>query len=398
MSHAILVPQLLPANQLEHFYLGGARIAALRGGPGGPYRPEEWIASTTTMAGQDEFGLSRLSSGVLLRDAIAVDPVGWLGPRHVRTYGTSTEILVKLLDGGQRLPVHVHPDRAFAAQHLGLPHGKTEAWIVLDADEDARVRIGFAETMQLARVRALVEAQDSQALVAALRSRPVRPGDRVLVPAGLPHCFDAGLLILELQEPTDLSVLLEWTGFAVDGNQYGHLGLGFETALRALRLDALDEAELDRLVLRAGQVADAGLTSLLPDAAGGYFRAHRVRATNPSTASGGTAANGGTAASGGSASAGGSASVEAGFAVVLVTAGAGHLVSGAGHPVGGAGGSCAAPVRLKVRRGDAVVVPWQAGEWHLECEPEGDPDSDLHRDRPGGVEAVLCRPPLPRTR
>jgi mannose-6-phosphate isomerase len=378
MSDIPLGPQLLPPNQIEHFYRGGDRITALRGGSGALYRPEEWIASVTTMAGQTALGLSRLSDGTLLRDAIAADPKGWLGPAHVAAYGASTELLVKLLDAGERLPVHVHPDRAFARQHLGLAHGKTEAWIVLEADEGARVRLGFAESMRPADVRAMADAQDTEAMVGALLSRPVRPGDGVLVPAGLPHCIDAGLLVLELQEPTDLSILLEWAGFAIDGPQQGHLGLGFDLAYQALRYDALDAAELDRLVA-AGQAKPAGdrskeagdrpegagdrpvragdqpvgagdrpegadLASLLPAAADPFFRAHQLRSEQASPA------------------------VEPGFSVVLVTGGTGHLVSGTD--------------RLEVWRGNAVVVPWQAGEWHLA----------------GEIDAVVCRPPLPPAR
>ena len=42
----------LPVNQFDHFYRGGDRIGALRHGPGGPQRPEEWIGSTTARFGQ----------------------------------------------------------------------------------------------------------------------------------------------------------------------------------------------------------------------------------------------------------------------------------------------------------------------------------------------------------
>jgi mannose-6-phosphate isomerase class I len=38
---------------------------------------------------------------------------------------------VKLLDGGQRLPVHAHPHAAFAARHLGRAHGEAEAWYIV---------------------------------------------------------------------------------------------------------------------------------------------------------------------------------------------------------------------------------------------------------------------------
>ncbi|HEY9523170.1 MAG TPA: mannose-6-phosphate isomerase, partial [Thermopolyspora sp.] len=139
------LPSLLPMNQVTHFYRGGDRIAAWRrdGRAGGPYRPEEWIGSMTTMTSEPEKGLSRLSDGTLLRDAVLAAPERWLGPAHVAAYGASTEVLVKLLDAGQRLPVHLHPDRAFARRHLGLRHGKTEAWIVLGVTGDARVRLGF---------------------------------------------------------------------------------------------------------------------------------------------------------------------------------------------------------------------------------------------------------------
>ena len=50
------------------------------------------------------------------------------------------------------------------------------------------------------------------------------PGDRVFVPAGLPHAIGDGILLVELQEPSDLSVLLEWTGFASTGGSEGTSG------------------------------------------------------------------------------------------------------------------------------------------------------------------------------
>lgn len=53
-------------------------------------------------------------------------------------------VLVKLLDAGQRLPLHVHPDRRFATAHLASPYGKTEAWVILSDRPDAYVHLGFA--------------------------------------------------------------------------------------------------------------------------------------------------------------------------------------------------------------------------------------------------------------
>lgn len=343
-------PQLLPLNQLEHFYRGGDRIAALRGAAAtdSPRRPEEWIASMTTMTSGQGRGLSRLADGTLLRDAIVTDPQSWLGPAHVGSYGASTELLVKLLDAGQRLPVHLHPDRAFARRHLGIPHGKTEAWIVLDVAEGAGVWLGFAEAVRRSQVRAMVDAADSDALVRSLRALAVRPGDAVLVPAGIPHSIDAGVFILELQEPTDLSILLEVQDLAVDLRRDGHLGLGFDVALTALRLDPLDKSDLDTLVVPAERLDTAGLTSLLPPAAEPYFRAHRLRAGRAGVADPGP-------------------NLPAGFAVLLAVAGAGRLIPQYGDV-------------LDLRRGDVAVVPFAAGQWRLT----------------GALEVIVCRPPVPQ--
>ena len=104
----------LPSNQFDHFYKGGYRIGALRHGPGGPMRPEEWIGSTTTRFGEPRIGLSTLPTGELLIDALTASPEDWLGREHINTFGVSTELLVKLLDPDQRLPVHYHPNRQFA--------------------------------------------------------------------------------------------------------------------------------------------------------------------------------------------------------------------------------------------------------------------------------------------
>lgn len=332
-------PIVLPVNQFDHFYRGGDRIGALRHGPGGPRRPEEWIGSATARFGQAPAGLTVLPDGKTLAEEISADPNAWLGPDHVARYGSSSELLVKLLDLDQRLPVHLHPTREFSRTHLGLAHGKTEAWYVLDAPEGARVGVGFAEQMSMDQVRSWVMDRDSEALLSALRTREVQPGDAMLVPAGLPHTVQEGVFVLELQEPTDLSILLEWEGFAVDGFKDGHLDLGFETALQAVDTSAVADSDLDDLVIKREDIEAEGLISALPASADPYFRLHRL------------------------APASGVAAVDAGFSIVIATQGRGVL------NVGDRG--------QEIVRGDALLIPYAAGPWTLT----------------GDVVAMVCRPP-----
>jgi hypothetical protein len=70
---------------------------------------------------------------------------------------------MKLLDTGQRLPVHVHPDRNFAAGHLASRYGKTEAWLVLEAAPGAVVHLGFRRDVSPAELGGWVRDQVERA-------------------------------------------------------------------------------------------------------------------------------------------------------------------------------------------------------------------------------------------
>ena len=326
MSSFVPQPAKLPSNQFDHFYKGGYRIGKLRNGPGGPMRPEEWIASTTTRFGQQENGLSKLPNGQLLKDAVAADPKSWLGEKHIQRFGISTEILVKLLDPDQRLPVHYHPDQRFAKEKLQLNHGKTEAWIILEAPVGAKVGIGFKNQMAKNEVAALVSNHDSTGLLNSLEFKQVKAGDAVFVPAGVPHAIESGIFVLELQEPTDLSILLEWDGFAVDGDKDGHLNLGFDTALDALQLEPLTDKQQGQIISRfesTQSISHAIFKSIADD----FFRADYLT--------------------------GDSRRVEPGFGVFLALAGNGVMKFSNASAIG-------------VNIGDAIVVPHSAGELSIE--------------------------------
>jgi mannose-6-phosphate isomerase len=309
-------PLILPPNQFHRFYAGGARIDALRGAPqGAEGRPEDWIGSTTTAFGQESEGLSRVADGRLVRDLIRAEPEALLGPAHVARFGADPGLLVKLLDAGERLPVHLHPGRKFARARLGSPWGKTEAWLILHAEPGATVHVGLREPVEPATLRRWVDEQDADEMLAALHELPVSAGSAVLVPAGTLHAIGAGILLLELQEPTDFSVLVEWRRFGVNSGAE-HLGLGWDTALAAVDRDPADPA---------GLVSDS---TLLPPAADPYFRAERVRGTTES---------------------------EPSFAILVVLDGEGALRTENGD-------------ELALRSGTTALVPFAAGATTLQGE------------------------------
>jgi mannose-6-phosphate isomerase len=168
----------------------------------------------------------------------------------------------------------------------------------------------------------------------------VRAGDAVLVPAGLPHAIGDGVLLVEVQEPTDFSVLLEQEGFPVDPAD-ALLGLPRDQALACVdrsgwgpdRVAALRDAGRPR-------GTRPGVRRLFPEAADEFFAAELLRPDPVSV-------------------------LDPGFSVLVVTAGRGVLEPEAGPaaplPMADLPMADLPMADLPVAEGDTLVVPYAAG-------------------------------------
>jgi mannose-6-phosphate isomerase len=367
VNRAAAQPQVvaLGANTPQRFYRGGERILAFRGLPTPAdfdgRRPEDWLGSTTRLFAEGGDGLSVLPDGQVLADVLAVEPQAWLGQEHVVRHGADPGLLVKLLDAAERLPVHSHPDRDFATRHLGCAHGKTEAWLVVEAQPGAQVWLGFRRQLAGGELAQAVAAQDD-GLLALLNPLEVTRGDAVLVPAGQPHAIGPGVMVVELQEPTDFSVMLEHQRFGLDPD-HAWLGLGPDLALQSVATAPLTDAELDALRTRWDD--RPGLAEALPAQAAPYFTAQVADAS------------------------GGPVRLDAGFAVLVAVAGEGSLVPDSGAP-------------LAIASGQVLLVPYAAGRLVVEgpvtvlrCSPSRDPAAprpDPVADTRPGVDTAPTEP------
>jgi mannose-6-phosphate isomerase len=286
-------------------------------------------------------GVSRLPDGQSLRDAVRDDRSGWLGPDLAgRFSGGETGLLVKLLDAGERLPVHAHPDRAFARDRLGSPFGKTEGWIVMDDAPGGDVWLGFKEDVPLDRLRSWIEAQAVDEMLAAMNLLPARPGAVFYVPAGVPHSIGPGVMITELQEPTSFSILAEFAAFGLDANQ-ATLGLGWADAIGCFDRFGYTRERLTRLQPEQRIVAEsatARVSQLFGDEAAPFFQALRVEITDSWT-------------------------MPPSFAILIIERGSGVLETGHGEK--------------PVVSGDTWVVPFSASPIALT----------------GDLRCLVCLPP-----
>ena len=159
-----------------------------------------------------------------------------------------------------------------------------------------------------------------------------------------------GVLVLELQEPTDLSVMLEHARFGLE-EAHAFLGLRRDAALASVDRGPLRPEAVEAQRRRWTDVIGAG--SALPEAATDFFRAQVVRSTGPSAPPGATD----------------TVTVEAAYAVTVVVAGRGNLATGTGDGTDGSS--------MEIAKGDVLLVPHGAGEVRVM----------------GDVTVIRCMPP-----
>ncbi len=362
LDAALLRPWRLPPNRVARFYRGGRLLDAFRGEPGAAdsERPEDWIGSATAawtppgLRASDE-GLAEVEidgQRYRIADLVAQDPAALAGPDLVAVAGPTLGVLVKLLDAGVRLPVHAHPDRAFARRRLGSYFGKAEAWVVVGTRDvgdplGPGVWLGFRRELSRDELLQRIEARDTEGLLGAMHHRSTAAGDVWFVPPGTPHAIGGGVFIVEVQEPSDFSIVAETRDLSIDPDD-ANLRLGWEVAVDALDREAHDDAWVDSLRhegRRAPLHGEGWQREPLTDAAADpFFRAERVtvrgRADQPWA--------------------------QPSWLVGVVMLGQGSVAAGAGS--------------IEVRRGDTFAVP-------AAVLPE------LVLDSASGLDLLACRPP-----
>jgi len=114
------------------------------------------------------------------------------------------ELLIKYLFTSDKLSVQVHPDDA-DAQARGYPRGKSEAWVVLDAEPHASIAIGTLSVMSKDELRA---AALDGSIEERLDWKAVKKDDSYYTPAGTVHAIGPGLTLIEVQQNVDLTYRL----------------------------------------------------------------------------------------------------------------------------------------------------------------------------------------------
>ena len=123
-------------------------------------------------------------------------------------------LLLKLIDARETLSVQVHPGDEYAREHHDKL-GKTEAWVVVNCDEGAKLAYGVNTE---GRALSEIVEEGADAIEACLNWVNVRPGDVYYIPNGMVHAIGAGMQIYEIQQSSDVTYRFwDWGRVGKDG-------------------------------------------------------------------------------------------------------------------------------------------------------------------------------------
>lgn len=232
------------STRVFRIYRGGYLLEKFRGikNPQDSDYPEDWILST--VKAMQPYGISdeSISKIKTIKDIDNLEvlikhfPEDILGKGYVKRFGNSLNLLVKLLDSSIRLPLQTHPSKIFSRKYLNSDFGKAEAWYILATrkigKENPYVLIGFKPGITKDIMQKMVRGQDIEGMISFMHKVEVKPGDAIFVEPGIPHAIGEGIFMVETQEPTDFSILVEKNiGTHILKEKDCHIGLGWDKAL-----------------------------------------------------------------------------------------------------------------------------------------------------------------------
>ena len=357
------MPWRLVQNKIVR-YPGGREIDKFRGvfPARDDGRPEAWVGSDTRTIEALQ-GSSDPNDGcagcilpdgkqLYLFDAINIDPESVLGRRHIGINGPRLGFLVKLLDAERQLILQAHPTREYAKEHFGSDYGKEESWYILgkrnDTAEPPYILIGFKEGVTREMFEAAYDAQDIATLEGFCHKVRVETGDAFFIKAGVPHAVGPGCFLLEVQEPTDITVDWRKLRSGTDEAQEAHK----QRLLGCYIYDGSGEDEnlcryrIPPRIIRSG---DWGYEELiLGQGQTDYFSSTKLHAKTEAEL------------------------IKTGFPqIAVVTEGSGVLLCGG--------------TAMRIRRGDELFIPYDTHK--IRIKPSAAPAGARHT-----VTIVLCNP------
>jgi mannose-6-phosphate isomerase len=181
--------------------------------------PTDSIGESWELSGVDG-DISIISNGFLvgksIREIIEEYKGEIVGEKVYKEFGAIFPLLFKFIDANDDLSIQLHPNDELAAKRHNS-FGKTEMWYVVDADEDARLIVGFNGEYSK---EAYINELEADNLLHILNTVSIKKGDSFFIEVGTIHAIGKGSLVAEIQQTSDITYrVFDWNRKDNFGNE-----------------------------------------------------------------------------------------------------------------------------------------------------------------------------------
>ncbi|MGA2407042.1 MAG: type I phosphomannose isomerase catalytic subunit [Bacteroidales bacterium] len=122
-------------------------------------------------------------------------------------FGNEFPLLIKFIEAQEDLSIQVHPDNDLAKKRHQA-YGKTEMWYILESKKGSKIYTGFRDGV----TKAIYEEALRDGNIADLMNvETVDAGDTFFTPAGRVHAIGAGIVLVEIQQTSDITYrIFDW--------------------------------------------------------------------------------------------------------------------------------------------------------------------------------------------
>lgn len=154
-----------------------------------------------------------------------------MGETVYEYYGDKFPLLVKFIDSAQALSVQVHPNDEMAKEQSDS-FGKNEMWYVMECEPDSEIIVGFSKPVSRVELASHIK---NNTVSSVLKSYKVAKGDFFYIPAGTIHAIGKGVVLLEVQQSSDITYrIYDWGRIDSNGKPRE---LHQDLALRAINFE-----------------------------------------------------------------------------------------------------------------------------------------------------------------
>ena len=125
-----------------------------------------------------------------------------MGSDVSKKYGSRFPLMVKLIDSNADLSVQVHPGNEYASKNENGEYGKNEMWYIIDAKPNAEL---YYHLVPGTTKEQFENAVKNNEITTCLKKIKVKPGDVIDIPAGVVHSLGKGILLIEIQQTSNLT-------------------------------------------------------------------------------------------------------------------------------------------------------------------------------------------------